>query len=86
MNNNYCFTVTQYTYTDEDVTGKDIIRKEHLSLPQALMELATYCTEHPDCYATTDGFLSEYDDESIYGVSGFNEQWSAQISCQDPFE
>ena len=80
MNGNYCFTVTQYTYTDDDVIGKDIVRKEHLSLPQALTELTEYCMNHPNCYATNDGFLSEHDDDPIFGLSDINQQWSAQIS------
>ena len=80
MGDKYCFIVEEYTYTDEDCEAKDIIRKPGLSLVQALDELAKYVASHPDCYATIDGFLSEHDEESIMGVSGFNEKWSAFIA------
>ena len=83
MEKNYCFIVAEYTYTDDDVEGKDIIRKPGLTLVQALDELAKYVASHPDCYATADGFLSEHDDESIMGVSGFNEKWSAFIALNE---
>ena len=83
MDNHYCFTVTQYTYTDEYIVGADIVRKPNLSLQQALSELTQYVTEHPDCYATNDCILSEHKDKSIFGVLGNHEEWSAQISYND---